>query len=150
MLSPPYKRSRSLRGTAKMVSKASAAIIKPDTLRGLRARVTATAVGIDPVERHLGQAGTVHTVDDFESGGQVGLVGGLRQVGDFRAHPSPPFPNARMDISRCTSSSAEAAEIKAREDLLKAELTTRGVREAESDLFRATVTVTSRWTLNAE
>jgi hypothetical protein len=45
---------------------------------------------------------------------------------------------------------AEAAEIKAREDLLKAELTTRGVSEAESDLFRATVTVASRWTLDAE
>jgi hypothetical protein len=45
---------------------------------------------------------------------------------------------------------AEAAEIKAREDLLKLELTARGVTEAEGDLFRATVTVASRWTLDAE
>src|SRR6202011_2711246 len=45
---------------------------------------------------------------------------------------------------------AEAAEIKAREDLLKAELTARDVTEAEGDLFRATVTVASRWTLDAE
>jgi hypothetical protein len=45
---------------------------------------------------------------------------------------------------------AEAAEIKAREDLLKAELAARDMREAEGDLFRATVTVASRWTLDAE
>jgi hypothetical protein len=45
---------------------------------------------------------------------------------------------------------AEAAEIKAREDLLKAELTARDVSEAEGALFRATVTVASRWTLDAE
>jgi hypothetical protein len=45
---------------------------------------------------------------------------------------------------------AEAAEIKAREDLLKAELTARGVSEAEGELFRATVTTASRWTLDAE
>jgi hypothetical protein len=45
---------------------------------------------------------------------------------------------------------AEAAEIKAREDLLKAELTARDVTEAEGDLFRATVTTASRWTLDAE
>jgi hypothetical protein len=45
---------------------------------------------------------------------------------------------------------AEAAEIKAREDLLKAELTARGVPEAEGDLFRATVTEACRWTLDAE
>ena len=55
-----------------------------DTLHGLRAHVTATAVGIDPVERHLDKPiellGTVHTVDDFESGGQVGLVNGLGQL----------------------------------------------------------------------
>jgi hypothetical protein len=43
-----------------------------------------------------------------------------------------------------------AAEIKTREDALKAELTARDVSEAEGDLFRATVTVASRWTLDAE
>lgn len=45
---------------------------------------------------------------------------------------------------------AEAAEIKAREDALRAELITRGVSEAEGMLFRATVSQATRWTLDAE
>jgi hypothetical protein len=75
------------------------------------------------------------------------------------------MPKATVDLIRPTSLNnlplgeivdqlgrvkAEAAEIKAREDLLKAELTARDVSEAEGDLFRATVTVASRWTLDAE
>ena len=45
---------------------------------------------------------------------------------------------------------AEAAEIKAREDALKAALTARGVTEAEGMLFRATVSEALRETLDAE
>jgi hypothetical protein len=45
---------------------------------------------------------------------------------------------------------ADAAEIKAREDLLKAELIVRGVTEAEGELFRASVTEASRWTLDVK
>ena len=45
---------------------------------------------------------------------------------------------------------AEAAEIKAREDALKAELIARGVTEAEGAIFRVTVSESSRWTLDAE
>ena len=45
---------------------------------------------------------------------------------------------------------AEAAEIKAREDALKAELIARGIDEAEGILFRGTVTAATRWTLDAE
>jgi hypothetical protein len=85
MLSPPYKRSRWLRHAQdgqQGERRDNQAV--GDTLRGLRAHVTATAVGIDPVERHLDKPiellGTVHTVDDFESGGQVGLVNGLGQL----------------------------------------------------------------------
>jgi hypothetical protein len=54
MLSPPYKRSRSLRGTPKMVNKASAAIIKPSAIpcAAFGAHVTATAVGALRCSRH--------------------------------------------------------------------------------------------------
>ena len=45
---------------------------------------------------------------------------------------------------------AEAAEIKAREEALRAELIGRGVSEAEGILFRATVTKATRWTLERE
>jgi hypothetical protein len=45
---------------------------------------------------------------------------------------------------------AEAAEIKAREDALRAELIARGIPEAEGMLFRATISEASRWTLDAE
>jgi hypothetical protein len=44
---------------------------------------------------------------------------------------------------------AEAAEVKAREDALKAELIARGVASAEGTLFRATVNETLRETLDA-
>jgi len=44
---------------------------------------------------------------------------------------------------------AEAAEIKAHEDALKAELIARGATEAEGMLFRATVSESTRWTLDA-
>jgi hypothetical protein len=43
-----------------------------------------------------------------------------------------------------------AAEIKAREDALKAELAARDVRAADGALFRVAVTIASRWTLDAE
>jgi hypothetical protein len=43
---------------------------------------------------------------------------------------------------------AEAAEIKAREDSLKAELIARGVPEADGMLFRATISESTRWTLD--
>jgi len=45
---------------------------------------------------------------------------------------------------------AEAAEVKAREDALKAELIARGVPEAEGMLFRATVSDVTRWTLDTD
>jgi hypothetical protein len=45
---------------------------------------------------------------------------------------------------------AEAAEVKAREEQLKAELIARGVSEAEGMLFRAVVTEATRWTLDAD
>ena len=45
---------------------------------------------------------------------------------------------------------AEAAEVKAREDALRAELISRGVESAEGWLFRVTVTQGTRWTLDAE
>jgi hypothetical protein len=45
---------------------------------------------------------------------------------------------------------AEAADIKAREEALRAELIARGVSEAEGALFRATISEGTRWTLDAE
>ena len=45
---------------------------------------------------------------------------------------------------------AEAANVKAREDALKAELIARGVAEAEGALFRATVSEAARWTLDSD
>lgn len=45
---------------------------------------------------------------------------------------------------------AEAAEIKAREDTLKAALIARGVTEAEGVLFRATVSEALRETLDSD
>jgi hypothetical protein len=45
---------------------------------------------------------------------------------------------------------AEASEIKAREDALKAELIARGVESAEGMLFRASISQATRWTLDAE
>jgi hypothetical protein len=45
---------------------------------------------------------------------------------------------------------AEAAEIKAREDALRAELIGRGITEAEGMLFRVTVTQGTRWVLDSE
>jgi hypothetical protein len=44
---------------------------------------------------------------------------------------------------------AEAAEVKAREDALRAELISRGVESAEGVLFRATVSDNTRWMLDA-
>ena len=45
---------------------------------------------------------------------------------------------------------AEAAEVKAREEALRAELIARGVETAEGMLFRATLSQSARWTLDAE
>src|SRR5690348_14387880 len=45
---------------------------------------------------------------------------------------------------------AEAAEAKAREEALRAELISRNVSTAEGVLFRATVSEATRWTLDAE
>jgi hypothetical protein len=42
-----------------------------------------------------------------------------------------------------------AAEIKSREDLLKAELAARDVREADGALFHVKITEASRWTIDA-
>jgi hypothetical protein len=52
--------------------------------------------------------------------------------------------------STSSAKQAEAAEIKAREHALKAELIARGVSEAEGMLFRATISEATRWTLDAE
>jgi hypothetical protein len=66
--------------------------------------------------------------------------------------PASPLHNLPLGeiVDQLGRVKAEAAEIKAREDLLKAEMITRGVSEAEGELFRATVTTASRWTLDAE
>ena len=45
---------------------------------------------------------------------------------------------------------ADMADLKAREDALKAELISRGLPEAEGVLFRATVTEATRWTLDTD
>jgi hypothetical protein len=45
---------------------------------------------------------------------------------------------------------AEAAEVKAREDALRAELISRKLSEAEGALFRASVTEATRWTLDTD
>ena len=67
--------------------------------------------------------------------------------------PSPvtPFHNlSAADIADTLGRvKAEAAEVKEREDALKAELVARGVTEAQGDLFRATITEAARWSLDA-
>ena len=45
---------------------------------------------------------------------------------------------------------ADLADLKAREEGLKAELIARGLPEAEGALFRATVSQGTRWTLDVE
>lgn len=45
---------------------------------------------------------------------------------------------------------AEAADIKSREDAIKEALIAAGVTEAEGDLFRATVTEATRWTVDSD
>jgi hypothetical protein len=45
---------------------------------------------------------------------------------------------------------AEAAEVKAREDALRAELIARGITEAEGVLFRASISESTRWNLDAQ
>jgi hypothetical protein len=45
---------------------------------------------------------------------------------------------------------AELAEAKAREDALRAELIARGVTEAEGVLFRASISESTRWNLDAQ
>jgi hypothetical protein len=45
---------------------------------------------------------------------------------------------------------AEAAEVAAREQALRAELVARGVESAEGMLFRVSVTQATRWTLDSE
>jgi hypothetical protein len=44
---------------------------------------------------------------------------------------------------------AELAEAKAREDALRAELIARGITEAEGVLFRASLSESTRWTLDS-
>ena len=53
-------------------------------------------------------------------------------------------------VDRIGAIKAEAAEVKEREDTLKAELIARGLPEAEGVLFRATVSQGARWTLDVE
>jgi hypothetical protein len=45
---------------------------------------------------------------------------------------------------------SDLADLKSREDALRGELIRRGVSEAEGALFRATVTETTRWTLDTD
>jgi len=45
---------------------------------------------------------------------------------------------------------ADLADLKAREDALRAELISRKLPEAEGALFRATVTEAARWTLDVD
>jgi hypothetical protein len=53
-------------------------------------------------------------------------------------------------VDRLGHVKAEAAEIKAREDVLKAELIARGISDAEGALFRVTISEATRWTLDAD
>jgi hypothetical protein len=53
-------------------------------------------------------------------------------------------------VDRLGHVKAEAAEIKAREDTLKAELIARGISSAEGALFRAALSEATRWTLDVE
>jgi hypothetical protein len=63
-----------------------------------------------------------------------------------------PFHNLSAGdlVDRLGSLKADMADLKAWEDKLRAELITRGVSEAEGDLFRASITEAARWTLDAE
>ncbi|MGO8915277.1 MAG: hypothetical protein ACLQJR_05165 [Stellaceae bacterium] len=63
-----------------------------------------------------------------------------------------PLHNLALDevVDQLGHVKAEAAEIKSREDTLKAELVARGVTEAEGALFRATVSEGTRWTLDTQ
>jgi hypothetical protein len=63
-----------------------------------------------------------------------------------------PFHNLSIGeiIDHLGHAKAEAAEIKTREDALKAELIARGISEAEGMLFRVTVTEAARWTLDTD
>ncbi|HLJ18974.1 MAG TPA: hypothetical protein VKU84_02185 [Stellaceae bacterium] len=45
---------------------------------------------------------------------------------------------------------ADLANLKSREDAIRAELIGRGVTEAEGALFRATITEATRWTLDTD
>lgn len=45
---------------------------------------------------------------------------------------------------------AAMADLKSREDILKAQLIERGVKEAEGALFRATLSGAARWTLDTD
>jgi hypothetical protein len=53
-------------------------------------------------------------------------------------------------VDELGSIKAQIADLKAREDALKAELIARGAAEAEGSLFRATISTAMRWTLDAE
>ena len=53
-------------------------------------------------------------------------------------------------VDELGSIKADLADLKAREEGLKAELIARGLPEAEGALFRATVSQGARWTLDVE
>jgi hypothetical protein len=63
-----------------------------------------------------------------------------------------PFHNLSIGelVDQLGHAKAEAAEIKSREDALRAELIARKVSEDEGHLFRATVSEATRWTLDTE
>ena len=53
-------------------------------------------------------------------------------------------------VDQLGNAKAEVAEVKAREDALRAELIARGVDSAEGMLFRATVAQATRWTIDTD
>jgi hypothetical protein len=63
-----------------------------------------------------------------------------------------PFHNhtAGQIVDELGSIKAQIADLKAREDALKAELIARGNTEAEGALFRATISTAMRWSLDSE
>jgi hypothetical protein len=76
----------------------------------------------------------------------------MPKAGEHSTQPVSLFHNLSIGelVDQLGHVKAEAAEIKAREDALRAELIARGITEAEGMLFRATVTEATRWTLDAE
>jgi hypothetical protein len=76
----------------------------------------------------------------------------MPKAGEHSTQPLSLFHNLSIGelVDQLGHAKAEAAEVKVREDALRAELIARGVKSAEGMLFRASVSESTRWTLDAE